>query len=89
MLRALRIGWGQSLLSGAMLAQIGEFSFVLAAVGREVGIIGGYGYQLTVGLIALLLLPAMAVQGQETPLDLKALLELAETRNPGKGRRPR
>jgi len=35
------------------------------------------------GIIVLLLLPAMAVQGQETPLDLKALLELAETRNPG------
>jgi CPA2 family monovalent cation:H+ antiporter-2 len=55
-LRALRVGWGQSLLSGAMLAQIGEFSFVLAAAGLQAAIISEYAYQTTVAVIAISLI---------------------------------
>jgi CPA2 family monovalent cation:H+ antiporter-2 len=44
-----------------MLAQIGEFSFVLVAAGLAEGAIGSFAYKLTVLIIALSLLlsPAM------------------------------
>jgi CPA2 family monovalent cation:H+ antiporter-2 len=44
-----------SLRGGALLAQIGEFSFVLAAVGRQAGLIEDFAYQTTVAVIALTL----------------------------------
>lgn len=46
----------QSLYAGALLAQAGEFSFVLAAFGREQQIIDESNYQLAVAVIALSLL---------------------------------
>jgi len=55
-LRSLRISWRRSLLAGAILAQIGEFSFVLAAVGRQSEIITDYAYQTTVAVIAISLI---------------------------------
>ena len=55
-LRTLRVGWRQSLLSAAMLAQIGEFSFVLAAAGLQASIISDYAYQTTVAVIAISLI---------------------------------
>jgi CPA2 family monovalent cation:H+ antiporter-2 len=36
----------ESLYAGVLLSQIGEFSFVLAAVGHQTNIINGYGYQV-------------------------------------------
>jgi monovalent cation:H+ antiporter-2, CPA2 family len=46
-------------LTGLMLAQIGEFSFLLTHVGREVGIIGEYGYQMIISatVITMLMTP--------------------------------
>ncbi len=38
-----------ALVSGVMLSQIGEFSFVLASQGFEHGIISGYSYQTFIG----------------------------------------
>ena len=55
-LKALGETWQTSLYSGALLAQIGEFSFVLASVGLSAGIIEGFGYQMTIAVIALSLL---------------------------------
>lgn len=55
-LRALGHGWRASLYGGALLAQIGEFSFVLAAVGLQSGIISQYGYQTSIAVISLTLL---------------------------------
>lgn len=48
--------WRTSLYAGALLAQIGEFSFVLAAIGLENGIILEYGYQLTISVISITLI---------------------------------
>ncbi|MGB6230217.1 MAG: cation:proton antiporter, partial [Litorimonas sp.] len=45
--------WRQSLYAGALLAQPGEFSFVLAAIGATTGIVTGIGYQLSLSVIAL------------------------------------
>ena len=55
-LKAARFSWKDSLYSGVLLAQIGEFSFVLAAVGSQVSIINADGYQLALCVISLSLL---------------------------------
>jgi CPA2 family monovalent cation:H+ antiporter-2 len=52
-LRALGYTWRASLYAGCILAPIGEFSFVLAAVGAQSGIVVDYGYQMAIGVIAL------------------------------------
>ena len=59
-LRMLRVSWGESLYAGALLSQIGEFSFVLAAVGKQSGIIEDYAYQMTIAIIAVGLLVSPA-----------------------------
>jgi CPA2 family monovalent cation:H+ antiporter-2 len=43
--------WPETLYAGALLAQIGEFSFILAAVGKQSEIISEFGYQLVIGVI--------------------------------------
>lgn len=59
-LRMLGDSWRDGMYAGAMLAQIGELSFVLAAVAAQIGIIAGYGYQMTISVIALSLLVSPA-----------------------------
>ncbi|WP_027858661.1 cation:proton antiporter [Marinobacterium jannaschii] len=48
--------WRESLYGGAVLAQIGEFSFVLSAVGMQAAIISAAGYQYALSVISLSLL---------------------------------
>ncbi len=48
--------WRMSIYGGAMLSQIGEFSFVLAAVGLQNGIITDYAYHTAIAVICLSLL---------------------------------
>ncbi len=55
-LKALGRRWSTSWYTGALLAQIGEFSFVLAAVGSQIGIINEFGFQTTISVIALTLM---------------------------------
>jgi len=55
-LRALGDPWRYSIYAGAHLAQIGEFSFVLAALGVSADLISEFSHQLTVAVIALTLL---------------------------------
>jgi len=55
-LRVVGHPWPDALVGGAMLAQIGEFGFVLAAVGQENGIISEYAHQTSVAVICLSLL---------------------------------
>lgn len=50
-LRSLGRSWASSFYSGALLSQVGEFSFVLAAVGRESGVIGEYAFQGVMAMI--------------------------------------
>ncbi|MDH5178199.1 MAG: cation:proton antiporter [Gammaproteobacteria bacterium] len=59
-IRLLGDSWPDSLYSGALLSQIGEFSFVLAAVGLQAKLITDYGYQLTVAVIVLSLMVSPA-----------------------------
>lgn len=59
-LRLLDNAWRDALYSGALLSQIGEFSFVLAAVGLHENIVTQSAYQLTVAVIAISLLASPA-----------------------------
>lgn len=52
-LHLLRQPWTMSFLSGVVLAQLGEFSFLLATVGQEAGIVNEYGNNLIVSLTVL------------------------------------
>ncbi len=52
-LRILGRSWSESVYAGALMAHIGEFSFVLAAVGFGAGIVGQVAYQLTIAVIAI------------------------------------
>ncbi|RMG25857.1 MAG: cation:proton antiporter, partial [Bacteroidetes bacterium] len=54
-LRNFGSSWRESWYGGALLAQIGELSFVLSATGYSSGIFTDYVYQLTVAVIALTL----------------------------------
>lgn len=56
MFRALGDTWRHAIFAGAVLAQIGEFSFVLVAVGQRSQLITEFAYQVTVSVIALSLL---------------------------------
>ncbi len=53
MLRSFGRERGPSLVGGAMLAQVGEFAFVLALVGHNSGILTDFGYQMTLAVVAL------------------------------------
>ncbi|MBT5416012.1 MAG: cation/H(+) antiporter [Rhodospirillaceae bacterium] len=52
-LSALREPWTRAFLTGALLAQIGEFSFLLAAVGLSAGLITADDYPLLVAVTVL------------------------------------
>lgn len=63
-LKLLGDDWGTSFYSGTLLSQIGEFSFVLASVGFQVGLINDFSYQTTIALIALsLMVSPLWIQG--------------------------
>jgi len=55
-LHLLRQPWTTSFLSGVVLAQLGEFSFLLATVGEDVGIVNDYGTNLIISLTVLSLM---------------------------------
>lgn len=55
-LHLLRQPWTLSFLSGVLLAQLGEFSFLLATVGEEAGVVNEYGNNLIVSLTVLSLI---------------------------------
>lgn len=55
-LRLLGDNWRTSLYSGAMLAQIGEFSFILISVGLQTALVSEFGYQMTIAVISLSLM---------------------------------
>ena len=55
-LRFLKEPWPRAWLGGVALGQVGEFSFVILALGLSVGAIGDEGYRLFVAVIALSLI---------------------------------
>jgi CPA2 family monovalent cation:H+ antiporter-2 len=55
-LHALGEPWPRAFPAGVIMSQIGEFSFVLAAIGVSNGIIDAAGYRLAIAVIAISLL---------------------------------
>jgi CPA2 family monovalent cation:H+ antiporter-2 len=45
--------WRESLMGGALLAQVGELSYLLAAVGVQAGIVSQFSHQVTIAMITL------------------------------------
>ena len=56
MMKLLGEPWRESLIGGAMLAQVGEFSFVILSVGGQSGIVSDYTYQVILALVTLTLI---------------------------------
>lgn len=52
-LRLLRLPWSQAFLIGVVLAQLGEFAFLLSTVGHETHIINDFGEKLVIALTVL------------------------------------
>lgn len=52
----LREPWPHAFISGVLLAQIGEFSFLLGGVGRDSGLIDAAGFQLIITITAFTLI---------------------------------
>ena len=52
-LKVLRLPWAQALLTGVILAQVGEFTFVIAGVGLRLDIVGFDDFRLVVTVTAL------------------------------------
>jgi CPA2 family monovalent cation:H+ antiporter-2 len=55
-LKLLGLDWHTAFLTGTMLSQIGEFSYLLAAAAISSKIIGTYGHQMTISVIAFTLM---------------------------------
>lgn len=52
-MRIFGVSWRDSIYSGSILAQIGEFSFVIGSAGYGSGIITEYAYQLIISIISI------------------------------------
>lgn len=52
-MRIFKMSWQNSLYAGAILAQIGEFSFILGATGYQMGLIQEFTYQLVISIISI------------------------------------
>ncbi|MDX8408384.1 MAG: cation:proton antiporter [Mariprofundaceae bacterium] len=55
-LRSLGETWSMALLTGGMLSQIGELSFLLASLGVSIGLLNEGGHQMAIAVIALSLM---------------------------------
>lgn len=55
-LRKFSCNWKEAILGGALLAQIGELSFLLSSTALNLGIIEQYSYKFTISLISLTLM---------------------------------
>jgi monovalent cation:H+ antiporter-2, CPA2 family len=54
-LRSLGNSWKEAIYAAALLAQIGEFSFLLGAIAFQAGMVSNHAYQLIIATIALTL----------------------------------
>ncbi len=52
-LRVLHLPWSQAFLVGVVLAQLGEFAFLMASISNETHIINEFGERLIIGLTVL------------------------------------
>jgi CPA2 family monovalent cation:H+ antiporter-2 len=62
-LKVSKRNWKESLYAASVLAPIGEFSFVLAAIGFQIHALNDYGYQLIISVIVISLLVSPIIIG--------------------------
>ena len=62
-LKLLNHSWKESLYAGSVLSPIGEFSFILAAIGFQINAITDYGYDLIIAVIVVSLLISPLIIG--------------------------
>jgi CPA2 family monovalent cation:H+ antiporter-2 len=74
--RGLKRSLHVSLTSGFALAQVGEFSFVLAALGQPLGLLSRDGYQVFLGasVLSMLATPFVVARGQQVAERIGRLL---------------
>ena len=68
-LRALGIPWNQAFVSGTVMGQIGEFSFVIAGTAFTAGLVTAEGQRMAVAIIALSLVVSPLWQIMARRLD--------------------
>ncbi len=83
-LRWLGRRWSRAIRGGAYLSQIGELSFVLAAVGLTSGLIGEFAHRMTVSVIASTLVLSTVWIALARPIERR--LEAIEAAAPPGGR---
>ncbi|MCH8145910.1 MAG: cation:proton antiporter [Gemmatimonadetes bacterium] len=66
--RLLKRSWQVSVLSGLGLAQVGEFSFILAMVGAPLGLLDANGYQLFLAMSVITMLATPFVISAAGPI---------------------
>lgn len=72
-LKLFKSSWKEAFLGGAMLAQIGELSFLLSSTAFGLGIIEDYAYLFTISLISItLLLSPFWIAASEKILDIRS-----------------
>lgn len=54
--RSMKVSWRDSLYAGALLSQVGEFSFVLCSTAFTLQLIGDYSYKISLSIITLTML---------------------------------
>lgn len=62
-LKTMKQTWRESLYAGSVLSPIGEFSFILAAIGFQINAISEYGYNLIIAVIVISLLLSPLIIG--------------------------
>jgi CPA2 family monovalent cation:H+ antiporter-2 len=55
-LKIMKRSWKESFYAGSVLSPIGEFSFILAAIGYQINALTEYGYNLIIAVIVISLL---------------------------------
>lgn len=82
--KVLGMSWSQSLYAAALLSQIGEFSFVLAAIGYHSGFISQYGFNLAMCTIVVsLVLTVIWVKPVAVWAQKQQTLSLTDTHRNG------
>ena len=81
---SLRRGLQASIASGLSLAQVGEFSFILAGVGVSLGLFAGNDYQLflAVSVLTMVATPFMIARARPTADGIERLLGWSRFRVP-------
>ncbi len=75
---AVGYAWRPAVLTGIALAQVGEFSFILSKVGKDVGLLSAESFQifLTVSVLTLLLTPFLIQASPRVARRAEALQRL-------------